>query len=75
MEDMGPSHSLTVRSWAIHGPAGDLEHIRTTLRISVSDLARALGVSRQAVYDWRAGKAITPDNGERLIDLAPAPTR
>jgi hypothetical protein len=52
--------------------AGDLEHIKSTLRLSVSSLSRAFGVSRQAIYDWQAGKAVAPENAERLADLARA---
>ena len=53
-------------------PAGDLEHIKNTLRLPVSSLAKAFGVSRQAIYDWQAGKAVAPENAERLADLARA---
>jgi transcriptional regulator with XRE-family HTH domain len=35
-------------------------------------LAQALGVSRQAVYDWQNGKAIGAFNVARLADLAKA---
>jgi transcriptional regulator with XRE-family HTH domain len=52
--------------------ASDLEHIKSTLRLSVSSLSRAFGVSRQAIYDWQAGKAVAPENAERLADLARA---
>ena len=52
--------------------AGDLEHIKNALRLSVSSLARAFGVSRQAIYDWQAGKTVAPENAERLADLARA---
>lgn len=57
---------------ALRDPSADLEHIKKTLRISVSGLARVLGVSRQAVYDWQAGKPIAHENAERLADLARA---
>jgi hypothetical protein len=53
-------------------PAGDLEYIKSTLRLSVSSLSRAFGVSRQAIYDWQAGKPIALENAERLSDLARA---
>ena len=36
------------------------------------DLAHALGVSRQAVYDWQSGKQIAAENAARLPDLARA---
>jgi len=51
-------------------PIDDLGHIRTVLRPSISDLAWALGVSRQAIYDWQNGKTVTAGNAARLADLA-----
>jgi transcriptional regulator with XRE-family HTH domain len=53
-------------------PAENLEHIRAVLRPTVTDLAGVLGVSRQAIYDWQAGKAIAPENASRLSNLARA---
>lgn len=53
-------------------PTNDLRHIFNVLKLSVTDLAYALGVSRQAVYDWKNGKAINQDNALRLADLARA---
>jgi len=53
-------------------PADNLEYIRTVLRTSVTDLARALGVSRQAIYDWQAGRPIAAENVARLQDIARA---
>lgn len=54
------------------GPADDLALIRNVLHPAVTDLAGALGVSRQAVYAWQAGNAIAPENAARLADLARA---
>jgi DNA-binding XRE family transcriptional regulator len=53
-------------------PADNLEHIRMVLRPSVTDLARALGVSRQAIYDWQAGRPIAAENVARIQDIARA---
>lgn len=53
-------------------PAEHLEHIRSVLRPAVSDLAKALGVSRQAIYDWQAGRPIAAENVARLQDLSRA---
>ncbi|MGH7074461.1 MAG: hypothetical protein ACREFD_09720 [Stellaceae bacterium] len=53
-------------------PAEDLAHVRRVLRAAIADLARALGVSRQAVYDWQNGKPVAEDNAARLADLARA---
>ncbi len=56
----------------IRTPAEDLAHVRATLKPSITDLASALGVSRQAVYDWNQGKPVAPANAARLADLAKA---
>lgn len=56
----------------IRTPMEDLSHIRAVLRPTVTDLAQALGVSRQAIYDWQNGKAIGSVNVVRLADLAKA---
>lgn len=53
-------------------PAENLTFVRTVLRPSVADLAKALGVSRQAIYDWQAGRAIAPENAARIEDVARA---
>ena len=49
-----------------------ISYIRVFLQLTISDLARLLGVSRQAVYDWQSGKQIAVDNAARLADLARA---
>jgi hypothetical protein len=56
----------------IRTPAENLAHIKNVLKPSVTELALALDVSRQAIYDWQAGKAITSENAARLIDLGRA---
>src|SRR5208337_3241364 len=53
-------------------PAEDLSHIRAVLKTAVTDLAQALRVSRQAIYDWQSGKPIAGENAARLADLARA---
>jgi len=53
-------------------PVEDLSHIRAILRPAITDLAYALQVSRQAIYDWQRGKPISTDNAARLADLARA---
>ncbi|KAB2891399.1 MAG: hypothetical protein F9K32_04550 [Desulfobulbaceae bacterium] len=53
-------------------PAEDLAQIRNVLHPTVTDIANALGVSRQAVYAWQAGNAIAPENAARLSDIAQA---
>lgn len=53
-------------------PAENLAFVRTVLRPSVADLAKALGVSRQAIYDWQAGRPIAAENATRIEDLTRA---
>ena len=57
---------------AVRTPAEDLAHVRATFKPSVTELATALGVSRQAVYDWTQGKPVSLGNAARLADLARA---
>lgn len=56
----------------IRTPTEDLAHIRAFLKPAVTDLSTAMGVSRQAVYDWQNGKPIAAENASRLADLARA---
>jgi predicted transcriptional regulator len=53
-------------------PVENLEHIRSILNPTVTDMAELLRVSRQAIYDWQAGKPIATENALRLADLAQA---
>lgn len=53
-------------------PAENLEHIRAVLKSTVTELASVVGVSRQAIYDWQAGKPIASGNASRLASLARA---
>ena len=56
----------------VRTPAEDLAHVRAFLRPAIADLANALGVSRQALYDWQAGKPVSAENAARLADLGRA---
>jgi transcriptional regulator with XRE-family HTH domain len=53
-------------------PVENLEHIRAVLSPTVTDMAELLRVSRQAIYDWQAGKPVAPESALRLWDLAQA---
>ena len=50
-----------------------ISYIRVFLQLTISDLARLLGVSRQTIYDWQNGKKIAAHNAARLADLARVP--
>jgi DNA-binding transcriptional regulator YiaG len=52
--------------------ARDLAHVREVLKISVTELARVFGVTRQAVHEWAKGGALSPANAEKLSTLASA---
>lgn len=52
--------------------AGDIAHIRQAMKISVSELARVFGVSRQAVHEWIKGGMLSPRNAQRLSEFAQA---
>jgi transcriptional regulator with XRE-family HTH domain len=55
-------------------PGQNLAQIREVLRPSITELANLFGVSRQAIYDWQAGKGISNDHAEKLEMLAKAAT-
>ena len=48
----------------------DIAHIRQVLKISVTELARTFGVSRQAVHEWLKGSSPSQQNELRLSELA-----
>jgi hypothetical protein len=59
---------------AVAGPTiiENISRIRAVLNPTVTDLAGILQVSRQAIYDWQAGKPIAEENAARLADLVKA---
>ncbi len=59
-----PDNSVDVAS-----AAKDLGYIRSVLKITTSDLARTLKVSRQSLYNWKAGSYIKPHNISKLENL------
>lgn len=52
--------------------ADKLEYIRTQLCMNVTDVARALKVSRQSIYAWSSGGTISAENFQKLEDLVQA---
>lgn len=52
--------------------ASDIDRIKSTLKLTTTELARSLGVSRQAPYNWIAGGAIKEDNLAKLYELRSA---
>lgn len=51
-------------------PAEQLRMIAKTFNLSKAELARALDVSRQAIYDWLASQSMSPQSEERVRRLA-----
>jgi transcriptional regulator with XRE-family HTH domain len=54
--------------------AQQLEFIRSTARLSVTELARVFSVTRQTVHEWCQGATLAPHNARRLDKLADAIT-
>jgi len=52
--------------------AKDISRVLEVLKPSISGLAKYLGVSRTAIYDWKSGKQINPANATRLDNFARA---
>ena len=57
---------------AVSPTANDIAHIRQATNISVTELARVCGVSRQAVHEWIKGGPLSKKNARRISDLAQA---
>jgi len=57
---------------AITDYARDIARIRAVTKISVSELSRVFGVSRQTVHEWIKGGALSPKNAQTLSMLAQA---
>lgn len=49
-----------------------IEAIRRSLRLSVAQLAKLLGVTRPTIYSWQKGGAISEDNARRIREVAAA---
>ncbi|QWG15125.1 helix-turn-helix domain-containing protein [Bradyrhizobium sediminis] len=52
--------------------SADIEYTKSTLHLSMAELARCLGVSRQALYNWIDGGSIKHENLAKLIELKSA---
>jgi transcriptional regulator with XRE-family HTH domain len=59
-----------VVSQYVNNPLEFLNHVETNLTPSISDLAKMLGVSRQAIYKWKNGETMRPDSEQKLKQLA-----
>jgi len=57
---------------AVSAAEKDITHIRQAANISVTELARVFGVSRQAVHEWIKGRPISNRNAQRISELAQA---
>ena len=68
--DIDGSHEAATD--ATSASAKDIAHVRQVMKISVSELARVFGVSRQAVHEWIKGGALSQRNAQRLSKLAQA---
>lgn len=56
-------------SQGIEPPSDQLRFIRQTLKLNMSDLALALGVSRPTVYAWLDGDEPSPENYTQIVRL------
>lgn len=50
----------------------EIEAIKTSLKITVSDIAHCLGVSRQAIYNWKAGSSVKAEHAAKFRNLVAA---
>lgn len=59
---------------ATHTSAGQLDFIRSTTRLSVTELARVFSVTRQAVHEWCQGAPLARHNAQKLDKFTAAVT-
>ncbi len=64
--------SSSERGSQIATPADDLARIKSILKLTVSELADCIGVSRQAIYNWKSGADIKTANAAKLESLQSA---
>ena len=55
-----------------HTSAGQLEFIRSTTRLSVTELARVFSVTRQTVHEWCQGGPLARHNAQKLDKFSTA---
>ena len=68
------NYDVNTENYAVSQPApsDNLARIRSVLNPTMTELARVLKVSRQAIYDWQSGESLTAENAAKLADLARA---
>jgi DNA-binding transcriptional regulator YiaG len=54
--------------------AGDIAFIQSVFRVSATDLARCVGVTRQALYNWKHGAQIKTQHASKVQQLKAAAT-
>jgi DNA-binding transcriptional regulator YiaG len=52
--------------------AADIQYIKSSLCLTISELASSLGISRQTVYNWIDGTPIKNENAAKLNNLKAA---
>jgi hypothetical protein len=52
--------------------AEDIDFVKSVLKLSIREVAVGLGVSRQAIYDWKAGAEIKAANAAKLQQMRDA---
>jgi DNA-binding XRE family transcriptional regulator len=57
---------------AVATTADELAYIKATLKLTVKELADCVGVSRQAIYNWKSGVQIKSQNTLKLAQLKAA---
>lgn len=65
-----PNGRSLVRS--LRTPQENIAQIRAVFKSSMADIASIFKVSRQSVYNWIAGEKPSPENVEKLNDVAAA---
>lgn len=65
------NYTLAVAKYACHMSLDDrIKEVIDATKLDVADLAKRIGVTRQAVYDWKKGKSLANMKAENLVELA-----
>jgi DNA-binding XRE family transcriptional regulator len=54
---------------AVASIADEIAYVQSTLKMSAREVANTIGVSRQSLYNWKAGAEIKADNATKFANL------
>lgn len=64
------NESTAVLARSAFNSANTVRHIRAVLRLSVTELSKLFGVSRQSMHEWSNGGTVSQENGDKLAKIS-----